>query len=196
MCEFCERKQNVVGWNQPPLEGIKGDIVEELEIEAFIHDYQTTTPELIIKSSNFFPLLTGTNGIATINIPIERCPLCGRKLGRKTCEKEKYNIAIPVPLGTTLYRIHTKCDDQCFRQKEHFDSIWPPTKEGRCGKEMPCHTRKNGIQEFTFTLKNIEWVLNEYGKWVFPSRVEAEIGQEKIIEINKKRMQELGFGDK
>lgn len=82
MCKFCERRKAVrIGWEQPEIEGIKGNVTEELNVKARIHDYQTTQPELIIMSDKFFPELIGTSGIATMYIPISYCPICGRKLG-------------------------------------------------------------------------------------------------------------------
>ena len=41
VCKFCERRQDVkFGWDQPPLENIHGNIVEDLEFKAVIHDYK------------------------------------------------------------------------------------------------------------------------------------------------------------
>lgn len=82
MCKFCERKQDTkLGWNQPEIEGICGNVVNELSLKAVIHDYQTAQPELIITSDRFFPELIGTDGIATVYIPVNYCIVCGRKLG-------------------------------------------------------------------------------------------------------------------
>lgn len=84
MCKFCERRQDIkCGWNQPPIEDLHGNIVEELSFKAVIHDYQTVQPELILTSNRFFPDLIGTDGVATIYIPISFCPNCGRKLGKQ-----------------------------------------------------------------------------------------------------------------
>lgn len=85
MCKFCERRRDVgLGWQQPELENLRGNIVEELEFKAVIHDYQMAKPELIISSHRFFPDLTGTEGIAKIYIPIKFCPYCGRELGKQS----------------------------------------------------------------------------------------------------------------
>ena len=91
MCKFCERNTNIkFGWDQPRLENIYGNIVEDLELKAVIHDYKTANPELIITSDKFFPDILGTDGIATIHINIEYCPVCGRKLGENL--KKDYTI--------------------------------------------------------------------------------------------------------
>lgn len=84
MCKFCERRQDVkFGWDQPPLENINGNVVEELNLKAVIHDYKTTEPEIIITSDKFFPKLLRTTGTATMYIKIAYCPICGRKLGER-----------------------------------------------------------------------------------------------------------------
>lgn len=76
-CKFCNRRTDVkFGWEQPPLENVIGNVVNELEVKVVVHDYKTTTPQIIITSKKFF-----TNGIATIYIPIHYCPICGRRLG-------------------------------------------------------------------------------------------------------------------
>lgn len=54
--------------------GIDGDTV------GVIHDYQTASPELIIKDKSCFG--SEEDGVGTIYIPIKFCPECGRKLGR------------------------------------------------------------------------------------------------------------------
>lgn len=84
MCQFCERRKGVkLGWNQPGINGINGNIVDELEVKAVIHDYKTVPPEMIITMPEFFPIYEGNDGIATIYIKIKYCPICGRKLGLK-----------------------------------------------------------------------------------------------------------------
>ncbi len=45
-----------------------------------IHDYQTASPELIIKDKSCFG--SEEDGVGTIYIPIKFCPECGQKLGR------------------------------------------------------------------------------------------------------------------
>lgn len=79
MCKFCER-QTKIGWHQPSLEKVNGNIVDEFS-ECVIHDYQTRIPELIIKLPTLAKILWG-DGIGTIYIPIHYCPICGRKLGK------------------------------------------------------------------------------------------------------------------
>lgn len=84
MCNFCERRTDIkYGWDQPGLENIHGNVSKELELKAVIHDYKTTSPEIIITMPRFFPDLIGTDGVATVYIPINFCPICGRKLGEK-----------------------------------------------------------------------------------------------------------------
>lgn len=82
-CKFCNRRTDIkMEWEQPPLEDVHGNVVKELELKAVIHDYKTTTPEMIITTDKFFPLVTGEYGVATMHIPIHYCPICGRELGK------------------------------------------------------------------------------------------------------------------
>ena len=78
MCKFCER-QTSAGWHQPSLEDVNGNITDECS-EFVIHDYQTCTPELLVKLPTIAKILWG-DGVAMIYIPIKYCPICGRKLG-------------------------------------------------------------------------------------------------------------------
>lgn len=81
-CKYCERRKDIkYGWEQPPIEKLNGNIVEELKIKAVIHNYQTTQPEMILTSNEFFPQMIGQEGVATVYIPINFCPICGEKLG-------------------------------------------------------------------------------------------------------------------
>ena len=81
MCKFCE-SQTSMGWDKPSLDThVKGNIVDE-QSEFIIHDYQSTTPELIIKLPTLAKILWGS-GFGTIYISIHYCPVCGRKLGKQ-----------------------------------------------------------------------------------------------------------------
>lgn len=94
MCMYCERKTDVIfGWNQPKLpyhsknldDGcLNGNVLDNSKWDGVIHDYQTTTPELILTCNGYF----NGEGVGTIHIPIKFCPECGRKLGSKQTEKE------------------------------------------------------------------------------------------------------------
>lgn len=79
MCEYCERRQDVLfGWKQPPLNcKVMGNVLVNDIVEVVIHDYQTCEPEMIIKEEGFFD----GDGCGTIYITIKYCPNCGRKLG-------------------------------------------------------------------------------------------------------------------
>ena len=84
MCQLCERRQDIkFGWEQPEYPDIHGNVVKELELKAVIHDYKTATPEMIITMPRFFPDLIGTDGVASVYIPIHYCPNCGRELGKR-----------------------------------------------------------------------------------------------------------------
>ena len=88
MCMYCERRQDVkFGWEQPKLPyhnnisgyNLSGNILDDEKWDGVIHDYQTTTPQLILTCEGYF----GGSGTGTIYIPIKHCPECGRKLGKQ-----------------------------------------------------------------------------------------------------------------
>lgn len=89
MCVYCERRQNVkLGWEQPKLpyhnnfpvsSDLNGNVLDNEKWDGVIHDYQTTTPELILTCEGYF----NGEGVGTIYIPIKYCPECGRKLGKQ-----------------------------------------------------------------------------------------------------------------
>lgn len=89
MCMYCERRTDVkFGWEQPKLpyhsdnlnEGrLNGNVLENEKWDGVIHDYQTTTPELVLTCPGYF----NGEGVGSIYIPIKYCPECGRKLGNK-----------------------------------------------------------------------------------------------------------------
>ena len=87
MCMYCVRRPDIkFGWDQPKLPyhnnlpfgtDLSGNVLDEDKWDGEIHDYQTTTPQLILTCKDYFG--EGTTG--TIRIPIKFCPECGRKLG-------------------------------------------------------------------------------------------------------------------
>lgn len=89
MCMYCERRQDEkFGWEQPKLPyhdqkdssaNITGNMTNIKTTEGFIHDDQTSCPNLIITDTSFF----GDDGIGALCIPIKYCPECGRKLGKQ-----------------------------------------------------------------------------------------------------------------
>lgn len=93
MCMYCERRTDVkFGCEQPKLpyhsdnlnEGrLNGNVLENDKWDGVIHDYQTTTPELVLTCPGYF----NGEGVGTICIPIKYCPECGRKLGNKNHKK-------------------------------------------------------------------------------------------------------------
>lgn len=93
MCIYCERRQDVkFGWAQPKLPyhenspfgtDLSGNVLDNESWNGVIHDYQTSTPELILTCPGYF----NGEGVGTIIIPIKYCPECGRKLGKPHSEK-------------------------------------------------------------------------------------------------------------
>lgn len=95
MCMYCERRQDVkFGWeqpklpyhNNPPCYNLSGNVLENEKWEGVIHDYKTSSPELILTCQGYFD----GEGVGTILIPIKYCPECGRELGkREVCHNEE-----------------------------------------------------------------------------------------------------------
>lgn len=89
MCKYCERRSDLdFGWDQPKLpyhslepsmNDLNGNIADFSLFDGVIHDYQTRTPQLILKCKEYF----NGNGTGVIYIPIKYCPECGRKLGKE-----------------------------------------------------------------------------------------------------------------
>lgn len=117
----------------------------------------------------------------------------GHEERMKYISDDKRVITLPVPLGSTLYQVATECGDFCLFQQERFDKIFPPTKEGRCAKDMPCHTMEWNVYKIVLKFSNIEFVLENWEKWVFPSEEAAQQRMKDVVESNRKKMQELGF---
>lgn len=90
MCKYCERRTDIkYGWNQPELpwhgneeisRNISGNMIHVDDTVGVIHDYQTSSPVLILKDRSSFGI--EDIGVGTIYIPIKFCPECGRKLGK------------------------------------------------------------------------------------------------------------------
>lgn len=102
MCKFCERRQDVkFGWDQPKFPEINGNIKDD-STKVVIHDYQTSSPEMIITLPTLGAALWG-NGVATLYIPISFCPVCGRKLGKE---------GMVIPRGN--FEVFHKLEDEEF----------------------------------------------------------------------------------
>lgn len=111
----------------------------------------------------------------------------------KFINEDKTVITLPVPLGSTIYQVSTKCGDFCTFQQELFDKIFPPTKEGRCGKEKPCHAVEAIIYKKKLEFSNMEYVLKNWETWFFLTEDAAEQRMKEVVEANRKKMLELGF---
>lgn len=111
----------------------------------------------------------------------------------KFINENKTIITLPVPLGSTVYQVATKCGDFCTFQQKLFDKVFPPVKEGRCGVDKPCHTVEWNIYKPTLKFSNMEYVLENWGIWVFATEEAAKQRMKEVLENNRKKMQELGF---
>lgn len=111
----------------------------------------------------------------------------------KFINEDQTVITLPVPLGSTVYQVATKCGDFCTFQQELFDKIFPPVKEGRCGVDKPCHTVEWNVYKSALEFSNMEFILENWGVWVFPSEEAAQQRMKEIVDANRKKMRELGF---
>lgn len=96
MCMYCERRKDVrFGWLQPELP-VTGNMTEGTTVT--VNDYRTAQPELVVRNRQVMD-----GGIATISIPANFCPACGRPLGTprfRTFEQPKRRLPkCPVPVN-------------------------------------------------------------------------------------------------
>lgn len=106
--------------------------------------------------------------------------------------RNKKTIALPVPLGTEIYIVRTKCGDFCMFQKEKFDALYPPTEEGRCSHSLLCHTKGLNPQKTELKIENIH-ILSEWGDRVFVNKDDAIKRTDEIVKENINKLRELGF---
>lgn len=111
----------------------------------------------------------------------------------KYINDEKTVITLPVPLGTELYQVTTTCGDFCTWQEAWFDKVFPPTSDGRCGCDKPCHTVNWNIYTLKLAFHNMGYVLDNFGKSIFATKEEAEKRANEIVETNRQIMKTLLF---
>lgn len=107
----------------------------------------------------------------------------------KFISKNKRTISLPVPLGTELYVVNTRCGDYCLFQKEEFNKLISEEEGGRCTHNLPCHTRPLAPRKVILGINNLE-LLNEWKKRVFTNKEDAEQKTIEIINENIKFLKE------
>lgn len=107
--------------------------------------------------------------------------------------EDKKTINLPVPLGATLYRIITACNDACMLQAEKFNSVFPSKEGGRCSVDMPCHTKLHSALPFVFALGDLDWVLKKWQITCFETESGAKEAGENLIEAHKQQLLALGL---
>lgn len=107
--------------------------------------------------------------------------------------EDKLTITLPVPLGTKVYSILTKCGDFCMFQKDHFNKTFGEKEGGHCDSLMPCHTRYRQPMEMTVTLDNLSYVLEYWNVKCFATFEEADSVTKTRIAEHVEKMKELGF---
>jgi hypothetical protein len=107
--------------------------------------------------------------------------------------EDKKTINLPIPLGTTVYRFITDCNNACTFQKEKFDEAFPETKNSRCNSKMPCHTSLHSIQPVILNLSNLDWVLNDWQINFFETEAEAREAGSKLVKEHRKQLLDMGL---
>lgn len=106
--------------------------------------------------------------------------------------RNKKTISLPVPLGTEVFIVSTRCGDVCLFEKDKFNKLIPPEKGGRCSHNLPCHTRILPPRKVILNIENIS-ILKEWKVRVFPTEKEAKEATIKITNENIKFLNEKGF---
>ena len=126
MCMYCERRKDVrFGWLQPELP-VSGNIADGTTVT--VHDYRTAQPEIAIRNDRIMD-----RGFATLTIPANFCPVCGRTLGTKrfrTFERHRARKGrCPNPVNTSailktcLKRTYDKIQMRRGKDGEPADAI-------------------------------------------------------------------------
>lgn len=111
--------------------------------------------------------------------------------------EDKMTINLPVPIGSIVYVVSTNCGDFCMFQKEKFDAIFPKKAYkpniDRCGWDKLCQTRMGNILEKEVTIKNLDFILDNWNVNCFKTREEAENVARARVAMNVETMSKLGF---
>jgi hypothetical protein len=108
-------------------------------------------------------------------------------------KEDKKTINLPVPLGTTLYKFNTSCNDACLFQKEKFDKLYPKNYEDTCSQDKLCHTKYLGVEPIVLNINNMEWILGEWDIKVFENEKEADERGREFVSEHIIKFKELGF---
>lgn len=109
---------------------------------------------------------------------------------------DKKVITLPIPLESIVYTFSTTCNDACTFQKDEFDKIFPPEKNGRCHSDMPCHIKLFSIGPVVFDLFNLGYILDNWNIKYFETKEQAREAGEKLVKLHLEQLLELGLKDK
>lgn len=107
-----------------------------------------------------------------------------------TISEDGKTITLDVPIGGTVYAIHTSCNDACRFQAEKFREQFPDT---HCSMDSPCHTKLHSIQKVTVGMVNLGVIIEGWRKRYFPTEDEASKFVEEMIERHKKMLIDAGL---
>ena len=107
----------------------------------------------------------------------------------------KYNLPIPLPIGSKFYRINTDCCNACYFQKKlrRNISLYPDTIPLACSSSAPCHTQFKGVIEEELTLHNLAFVIELWGTKIFATYEEAEEAGKTLVTKHIRQMQDMGY---
>lgn len=111
-----------------------------------------------------------------------------------TISEDKKIITLPVPLGTTVYTFNTRCNDACTFQKDKINQMESIDKmQISCSQDAICHIKLIGTLCESLTLRNLYYILPDWGTKWFATEDEAFAAGTKLVEEHKNRMAKLGL---
>lgn len=109
--------------------------------------------------------------------------------------EDDMHIDLALPLGSTIWHVHTKCSDACSRNKKtghiegNIETVNFTEREKcniHCDTGATCHTLIYDVKHMTLTLKNLEDVSKGWLVTYFPTKKSAlKTTKEMIMERRK-----------
>ena len=99
----------------------------------------------------------------------------------------KYYLEIPIPMGNSFYVFNTNCHDACTFQP----TIKAPNV--KCSREAICHTIFSSVSEKKLNYDNLQFAIENWGKFAFATAEEAETQGRKYVRENIEKMKAAGY---
>lgn len=116
--------------------------------------------------------------------------------------KDNKHIDLVLPLGSTVWSVHTKCSDACSRNKKtghiegNVETVNFMEREMyniHCNTCATCHTLIYDVKSTTLTLNNLEDVSKGWLVTYFPTKASALKITKEMIMKRRKTMEENGI---